>query len=279
MALIFEDQTRILRRCLFDVHNEVGVGYPEEAYHRAFVACCRKRGIPISSKQGGRLDYRGKPVHTFQYDVLAWKEILLELKVLPGGFTQENYFQIISYLKFWKKSLGLLVNFGQEKVKVERVPFAEKPFVVSENYEHIQPVLTKEIRPLLRMVRAGILEVGRRHGLGYGEIVYNKLLGIEWLHLGLALRGELFSSVRFETDELGKFPVDAMLVGEQVLCGVSALKDEIGPYELGKMQAYLRALELPVGLAVNFGKRALQIHGVRPPRRLNRFPDGWNMTK
>ena len=202
MALIFEDQTRILRRCLFDVHNEVGVGYPEEAYHRAFIACCHKRGIPISSKQGGQLHYRGKLAHTFQYDVLAWDEILLELKSLPGGFAQENYFQIISYLKFWKKSLGLLVNFGQEKVKVERVPFAEKSFVVSEDYEYIQPVLTKEIRPLLRMVRAGLLEVGRRHGLGYGEIVYSKLLDVEWLHRGLALQDELFSPVRFEADEL-----------------------------------------------------------------------------
>jgi len=46
----------------------------------------------------------------------------------PAG-SPGKYFQIISYLKFWKKSLGLLVNFGQEKVKVERVPFAEKPFV------------------------------------------------------------------------------------------------------------------------------------------------------
>ena len=170
-------------------------------------------------------------------------------------------------MKFWKKSLGLLVDLGQEKVKVECVLFVEKPLVVSEDYEHIELALTKEIRPLLRAVRAGILEVGRRHGLGYGEVVYSKLLGVEWLHRGLALRGELFSPVSFETDELGRFPVDAMLVGEQVLCDVSALKDEIGPYELGKMQAYLRALELPVGLVVNFGKRALQIRGVRPPRR------------
>jgi len=174
MALIFEDRTRILRRCLFDVHNEVGVGYPEEAYHRTFVACCRKRGIPISSKQGGQLHHRGKLAHTFQYDVLAWDEILLELKSLPGGFAQENYFQIISYLKFWEKSLGLLVSFGQEKVKVERVPFAEKPFVISEDYEYIQPLLTKEIRPLLLAVRAGILEVGRRNGLGYGKAVYGR---------------------------------------------------------------------------------------------------------
>jgi len=79
--------------------------------------------------------------------------------------------------------------------------------------------------------------------------------------------GRVVQSGRFEADELGQFPLDAMLVGERVLCGVSALKDEIGPYELGKMQAYLRALELPAGLAVNFGKRALQIRGVRPPRR------------
>lgn len=267
MALIFEAKTRLLRRCFFDVHNEVGVGYPEEAYHRAFVACCQKRGIPISSKQNGQLRHRGELVHTFQYDVLAWDEILLELKALPGGFAQENFFQIISYLKFWKKNLGLLVNFGQEKVKVERVPYAEKPFIVSEDYEHIQPTLTKEIRPLLRAVRAGILEAGRQHGLGFGELVYAKLLAAEWQHRALEVGGQLFSPVKFEAGDLGKFPVDAMLVGKQVLCCISALKDDIGPYELGKTQAYLRALGLPVGLAVNFGKYTLQIRGVRPPKQ------------
>jgi GxxExxY protein len=267
MALIFEDKTRLLRRCFFDVHNEVGVGYPEEAYHRAFVACCQKRGIPISSKQSGQLRHRGTLVHTFQYDVLAWDEIMLELKALPGGFAQENFFQIISYLKFWKKDLGLLVNFGQEKVKVERVPFAGKPLVVSEDYEHIQPALTKEIRSLLRVVRAGILEVGRLHSLGYGAMVCAGLLAEEWRHRALEVGGELFSTVKFEANELGKFPVDALLVGEQVLCCISALKDDVGPYELGKTQAYLRALDLPVGLAVNFGKHALQIRGVKPPKK------------
>lgn len=267
MALIFEDRTRILRRCFFDVHNEVGVGYPEEAYHRAFVECCGKRGIPFSSKLAGRLEHREKPVHTFQLDILAGDEILLELKALPGGFARENYIQIISYLKFWKKRLGLLVNFGQEKTKVERVPFAEKPLVVSEDYEHVRTALTGEIRPMLRSVRAGVLEVGRLHGLGYGEAVCAKLLVAEWEHRGLSLPGELFSPARFEAVELGKFPVDAFLLNGRILCCVTALKDEIGPYEIGKTQAYLSALDLPVGLAVNFGKHALQIRGVCPPNR------------
>ncbi len=267
MALMFADKTRWLRRCFFDVHNQVGVGYPEEAYHRAFLACCQRRGISILSRQRGELRHRERLVHTFQYDALTWDEILLELKALPGGFAQDNYVQIISYLKFWRKSLGLLVNFGQEKVKVERVPYADKPMDLAENYDHIQPLLTPELRAVLRPVRAGLLEVGRMHGLGYGEAVYAKLLGAEWQHHGLALRGELFSPVKFQGDDLGRFPVDAMLVGERVLCCVSALKDNIGPYELGKTQAYLRALHLPVGLAVNFGKRALQICGVRPTQR------------
>jgi GxxExxY protein len=267
MALIFEEQTRILRRCLFDIQNEVGVGYPEEAYHRSFIACCQKRGIVVSSKQTGRLEHRGKLVHTFQYDVLAGDDILLELKALPGGFARENQVQIISYLKFWKKALGLLVNFGQEKVKVERVPFAEKELAISEDYEHIKPLPTPGDQTLMRSVRAGILEVGRLHGLGYGALVCAKLLSTEWQHRGLAVRGELFSPVRFEGVELGRFPVDALLVGGRALCCVTALKDEIGPYELGKVQSYLRALELPLGLVVNFGKRALQIRGVRPPRR------------
>lgn len=267
MSLMFEDQTRVLRRCFFDVHNEVGAGYPEEAYHRAFVACCQKRGLAISSKQSGQLNHHETLVHTFQYDVLACDEILLELKALPGGFAQENYFQIISYLKFWKKPLGLLVNFGQERVKVERVPYAEKPLVISEDYEHLQPLLTKEIRAVLRPMRAGILEVARQHGLGYGEAVCSKLLAAEWQHRALMVRGDLFSPVKFEEDALGNFPVDAVLVSGQILCCVSALKDEVGPYELGKVQAYLRALDLPVGLAVNFGKHALQIRGVKPPTR------------
>jgi GxxExxY protein len=255
-----------LRRCLFDVHNEVGIGYPEEAYHRAFLACCERRGVPLSSKESGRLHHRGNLVHTFQYDILAENEVLLELKALPAGFARENFIQIISYLKFWRKQLGLLVNFGQEKVKVERVPFTEKELVVREDYEHIKPILTKEQRAALRSVRAGILEVARLHGLGYGETIYAKLLAAEWQHRQLAVRDGLFGQVKFEEIEVGSFPVDAMLVGAQVLCCVTALKDDVGPYELGKAQAYLRALGLPVCLIVNFGKHALQIQGVRPPQ-------------
>lgn len=266
MALLFEQQTHLLRRCLFDAHNEVGVGFPEEAYHRALEVCCRKRGIPLTLKQTGQLHHRGRLVHTFRYDALAWDEILLELKVAPGGFAQEHLFQTLSYLKFWRKQLGLLVNFGQELVKVQRVPWDEKPLHVQEDYAHIRPQLGPELRATLRVLHEGILHVANTFGLGYGTGVYARLLAVEWQHREISVRQGPFGLARFEDTDLGKFPVDALLAGEKIVCCVSALKEALGPYELGKVQAYLRALGLPVGLAVNFGKRALQIRGVIAPR-------------
>ncbi|MBI2928734.1 MAG: GxxExxY protein [Verrucomicrobia bacterium] len=267
MKLIFEEQTRILRRCLFDVHNEVGVGYPEAAYHRAFLACCQRRGVPLLSRQKGRLCHRDVVVHVFEYDVLAWEMVMLELKALSGGFARDHFVQILTYLKFWKKRLGLLVNFGKEKVRIERLPFAEKELVVSENYAYIKPRLATSDRPLLRAIREGILTVAQTHGLGYGDTLCAKLLCAEWHYRQLAVHNELRSPARFEEVELGRFPIDGLLVGERVLCCVTALKEDIGPYEIGKAQSYLRALDLTVALVVNFGKRALQIRGICAPRR------------
>lgn len=267
MALLFEEQTRILRGCLFDVHNEVGLGFPEGAYHRAFVTCCKRRNIPLLSKQKGRLEHRGKQVHVFEHDVLAFDEILLELKALAGGFAREHFVQLLSYQKFWRKKLGLLVNFGQAKVEVERLPFTEKALAVAEDYEHIEPAASGADGALFQQIREGILHVANTHGVGYGDTVCAKLLYSEWEHRQLGVCRELACPAQFDNEDLGRFPVDAMLVGERVLCCVVALKDEIGPFEIGKAQSYLRALEIPIGLVINFGKQALQVRGVRPPRR------------
>lgn len=267
MALLFEDQTRILRGCMFDVHNEVGIGYPEEAYHRAFRVCCEQRGVPLRSRQKGRLEHRGRLVHTFEYDLLAYEEILLELKALAGGFARENYVQLLSCQKFWRKQLGLLVNFGQEKVAVERLPFAEKDLRIVEDYELIQPALSGKDRTLLRAMRAGILHVAQTHGLGYGDNVCANLLAAGWEHGGLKLQRGLICLARFGTEDLGQFPVNAILVNGRVLCCVVALKEEIGPCEIGKTQSYLRALQRETGLAINFGKQALQVRGIRAPNR------------
>jgi hypothetical protein len=45
MELIYEDLTRELIGCFFDVHNSLGVGYDERGYHEALKHSFRKKSI------------------------------------------------------------------------------------------------------------------------------------------------------------------------------------------------------------------------------------------
>ncbi|MBI3861569.1 MAG: hypothetical protein HY290_06710 [Planctomycetia bacterium] len=63
MALEFENETRILRGCFFDVQNEVGRGRSEEAYHHGCKLWFEERGLPVASKPPHPLLIRGQEAH------------------------------------------------------------------------------------------------------------------------------------------------------------------------------------------------------------------------
>ena len=105
------------------------------------------------------------------------------LKSHTGG---AHYAQLIHYLKFWQKDLGLLVNFAPPKVKIKRVLWDEPELEVHEEYERIKPRLSKQDKVNLRQIRHHILTLANQYGLGYPETMYRKLLAIEAAHHDLS---------------------------------------------------------------------------------------------
>jgi GxxExxY protein len=126
MALIYEELTKELRQCVYDVHNALGTGYDEETYHQAMIIRVEKSGVPVRSKEKRFIEHRGEKVHEFELDLIVDDKVIFELKAQQTDFLQPNLVQIISYLKLWQKQLGLLVNFGLPKAKIKRIPFSEK---------------------------------------------------------------------------------------------------------------------------------------------------------
>ena len=62
----------------------------------------------------------------------------LLLKVLPfTKFAPAHQTQIIHYLKCWRKRLGLLVNFGPSRAKIERIVWDEPALDIHEDYDDI----------------------------------------------------------------------------------------------------------------------------------------------
>jgi hypothetical protein len=75
MGLIYEDKTRLLRRCFFDVQNEVGLGRQKHGYHRACEIWLRENQIPFQSKPAHPVVLHGEIVHNLYPDLVAWDSI------------------------------------------------------------------------------------------------------------------------------------------------------------------------------------------------------------
>jgi GxxExxY protein len=174
--LLYEDLTFAIRQCIFEVHNDIGVGYDEETYHQGLVRRFGREGISFASKEKIELKHRGILVREFKLDFLIENKVILALKCLPSDFLQVNYIQLFTELKLWQKRLGLLVNFGLPKVNIERQIYDEKPLVVDENYDYIKGQMNEVERSVLKKLREAILFVAETHGLGFGKPVIKKII-------------------------------------------------------------------------------------------------------
>lgn len=57
--LLYEDLSFAIRQCIFEVHNDVGVGYDEETYHQGLGRRFEREGITFVSKERVELKHRG----------------------------------------------------------------------------------------------------------------------------------------------------------------------------------------------------------------------------
>ena len=131
----------------------------------------------------------------FEADFIVFNKIILELKAIQSNFLQPNYIQIISELKLWNLRLGLLVNFGLQRVKTERIPFTDKKKVVTENHDYIKDIIT---------------EFGPRYASG-AEVLY---IGDTGEKMGLFDK-EAFEHLGLTFDSHGKFPDIVMYLKEK----------------------------------------------------------------
>ena len=262
--LQYEDQTYELRGLIYKVRNELKAGWPEEIYHQALVRLLQEKDIPALSKPRRSLFHRAIEVHLFEPDIIVSNQIILELKVLPFNtdFAAAHYVQLINYLKFFGKNLGMLVNFAPTRVRIKRVLWNEPELDILEDYEKIKPDLSNRDRQNLRQVRKQILHIAKQYGLGYPEHVYRKIVAIEIVHHGLKCSTEVAVPARWNEVVLAHHHTEKLLVADSYLIHIRSLLHHPTAYDYIQTKTYLEALGLNIGLVVNFGRRQLQIYGI-----------------
>jgi len=262
MPLRHEELTEAIIGCIFEVHNDVGVGLDEELYHQSLLDCFLRKGIPVVSKARKYLEHRGIEIRKFELDLLVFEKIILALKSVECDFLQNHYVQIISELKLWQKDLGLLVNFGRLKIKTERIPFDEKEKKIIEDYSEIKGKISESLRQLLAELRSAILFVYETHGLGYGAIVCRDLLRAELDYQKIACQSRPSIQIEFQGKPIRACKAKALCIADQILCGVTAIQDQVTLFDVKRMKTYLKYSNMPLGLLINFGKSNLEIKAI-----------------
>ena len=103
-----------------DIHKKLGPGFQERIYEEALRKELEKAGIEFEKQKVIQVDYDGQSLGTQRIDLLVDGEIIVEIKACNKIIPLFRD-QVISYLKTTDKRLGLILNFGRQKLEIKRV--------------------------------------------------------------------------------------------------------------------------------------------------------------
>lgn len=118
--LIYPELSYQLVGIMYDVHNELGGGLREKTYEKAIIRAFEEKKIEFKNQFPIDVIYRGEKVAKRYFDFLIEDKIVLEIKT-GSYFKKESLKQIYEYLKSANLKLGIIVNFGKDKVKFSRI--------------------------------------------------------------------------------------------------------------------------------------------------------------
>ena len=240
-----------------DVHNELGAGWDEWDYHRAMIETLESRNHHVLSHTRKDVVHRGQIVDRFELDLLVDDSVILELKHVKSNFHPENYTQIINYLKRWDKRLGILINYGLEKLRYQRVPLSptQGSILCTGGIAELQSGSYTEVASAIDIIM-------NQHGFGYGVEVYKKLFLAELEQNGVEAKKPSLTP-RLGDLDFEERTIDAVLIGSDLMVLVSASSTDTSATDLSYLKTYMKRAEVPCGILVNIGSSEVQLRGVQ----------------
>ena len=105
--------------CAYLVYNRMGFGFLESVYEKCLLIELRKEGLNVESQKPITVYYENEIVGEFIADVIVNDTIILELKSVRQIINAHEV-QLVNYLIATGKPVGLILNFGKDKVEVKR---------------------------------------------------------------------------------------------------------------------------------------------------------------
>jgi hypothetical protein len=97
----------------------MGYGFLESVYEKCLLIELRKAGLKAESQQAITVYYENQIVGDFVADIIVEDSVILELKSIRR-LAKVHEAQLVNYLVATGKEVGLLLNFGEQKVELRK---------------------------------------------------------------------------------------------------------------------------------------------------------------
>ena len=97
--------------CAIEVHKNLGPGLLESAYEECLTYELKNNGLKAERQVPVPIVYKTKKLDCgYRIDILVENLVVIELKTVEA-FTPVHEAQVLTYMKFADKKVGLLINF------------------------------------------------------------------------------------------------------------------------------------------------------------------------
>ena len=119
--LLYEDETQEIISAFYEVYNNLGGGFLESVYQDALSIEFKSRNIPFEKESKMNIYYKNQLLDRYFFaDFKCYDKIIIETKSV-SNLVPEHTAQVLNYLKATNIRLGLLVNFGPNKIEFKRI--------------------------------------------------------------------------------------------------------------------------------------------------------------
>lgn len=118
--LLFEEETKRVCDCAFEVHKVLGCGFLEKVYENALIHELGIAQLEAVQQIPLSVSYKNCEVGHYIADLIVNKRIIIEIKTVVT-LTDVHKIQLLNYLKATGLKVGLLINFGNKRIEIKRV--------------------------------------------------------------------------------------------------------------------------------------------------------------
>lgn len=123
---LYKDLTYKVIGAGMNVHNTLGPGFLEKVYQKALEKELADQNINFAAQSSHTVQYKNISVGIYRSDLTIENVIIVEIKAVSDVDLNLAAAQLISYLSATKYMVGLLINFGKEKLEYKRIILPKK---------------------------------------------------------------------------------------------------------------------------------------------------------